>query len=327
MRSGLDTPGALPLLILIAFSLLTLVPSLPNLYNSKFADFSFFTGAARRTSPFQPISSSLESTNQVACPEVPLLQDSVTELEPKAPPVNEPRKSWILATSHRSRGNRAPLTARVGIAAPVPASETTAIANKSQLSSLTRESSFSFSRRARAFRTYFIRQLDDYPFLTSFSNRSLVADATHPCPTITMNESLPTSDDQSPPSIPPYNNSSDSMQGKLQPFPTFLRDMCQQACHVAIDFGKSVGLHGAEYAKSFSLPDWIKGVPTSLIPNPTSNPAVSDQVPFTPSEQAPPQQKVGAENSTDAAAGRHSPELHGSCMAVVIGLVAGIMWF
>lgn len=328
MRSGLDTPGALPLLILIAFSLLTLVPSLPNLYNSKLADFSFYTGGARRTSPFRSISSSRESTNQVDCPEVPLLRDSVTELEPKAPPLNEPHKSWILASSHRSRGNRAPLTARVENPAVVAASETTAVANKSRLPSLTRESSFSFSRRARAFRTYFIQQLDDYPFLTSFSNRSLVAGSTHPYPPITMNESLPTSDDESAPSIPSYNNSSDSMQGKLLPFPAFLRDMCQQACHVAIDFGKRVGLHGADYAKSISLSEWIIGAPTSLIPNPTiSTPAVSNQDPFTPPEQAPPQQKVGSEDSTDAAAGRHSQELHGSCMAVVIGLVAGIMWF
>ena len=63
------------------------------------------------------------------------------------------------------------------------------------------------------------------------------------------------------------------------------------------------------------------------IPNPTIPNASSEQDSFPPAEQAPPQQKVGAEDSTDAAAGRHSQELHGSCMAVVIGLVAGIMWF
>ncbi|KAJ5827184.1 hypothetical protein N7447_003947 [Penicillium robsamsonii] len=304
MRSGFDKPGALPLLILIVFSLLTLVPSLPNLYHSKFADFSFYTGAARQ---------------------VPLLQDSVTELAPKTHILNEPRRSWVLSASHRSRGNRPPLTARVGNAAVVPASETTTVANKSRLSSFTRESSFSFGRRARAFRTYFIQQLD-YPFLTSFSNRSL-AGSTHPYPTITISESLPTSDNKSPPSIPPYNHSSDSIQEPLLPFPASLRDMCQQACHVALDFGKHVGLHGANYAKSIFLPQQITGVPTTLIPHPTIPNDASNQDPFIPSEQALPQQKVGAEDSTDAAASRHSRELHGSCMAVVIGLVAGIMWF
>ncbi|KAJ5588931.1 hypothetical protein N7537_011609 [Penicillium hordei] len=305
MWSGLDKPGALPLLILIVFSLLTLVPSLPNLYHSKFADFSFYTGAARQ---------------------IPLLQDSVTELAPKAHTLNEPHKSWILTASHRSRGNRPPFTARIGSAAVVPAGETS-IANKSRLSSFTRESSFSFSRKARAFRTYFIQQLDDYPFLTSFSNRSLVAHSMHPYPTISMNESLPTSENNSPPSMPSYNNSSDTIQEPLLPFPAYLRDMCQQACHITIDFGKRVRLHGANYAKSISLPEWITGAPTSLIPNPTIPNAASDQDSFTPSEQAPHQQTVGAEDSTDAAAGRHSQELHGSCMAVVIGLVAGIMWF
>ncbi|KAJ5950932.1 uncharacterized protein N7479_009345 [Penicillium vulpinum] len=303
MRSGLHKPGALPLLILIVFSLLTLVPSLPNLYHSKFADFSFYTGAARQ---------------------VPLLQDSVTELTQKAHPLNEPRKSWVLAASHRSRGNRTPLTARVGNAAVVPASETTAVANRSRLSS-THESSFSFGRRARAFRTYFIQQLDDYPFLTSFSNRSGAAGLTHPYTTITINESLPTSD-KSPLSIPPHNYSSESIQGPLLPFSASLRDMCQQACHVAIDFGKRVALHGANYAKSFFVSEQITAAPTTLIPNPTI-PNASNQELLTPSEQEPPQQKVGADDSTDAAAGRHSQELHGSCMAVVIGLIAGIMWF
>jgi hypothetical protein len=44
---------------------------------------------------------------------------------------------------------------------------------------------------------YFIQQLDDYPFLTSFSNRSLGADSTHLYPTVTLNESLPTFDNKS----------------------------------------------------------------------------------------------------------------------------------
>lgn len=54
MRSGLDKPGALPLLALIVFSLLTLVPSLSNIYNLKFADFSFYSGTSRRMFLFRP---------------------------------------------------------------------------------------------------------------------------------------------------------------------------------------------------------------------------------------------------------------------------------
>lgn len=51
MRTGLEKPGALPLLALVVFSLLTLVPSLSSIYNLKLADFSFYSGAARRASP------------------------------------------------------------------------------------------------------------------------------------------------------------------------------------------------------------------------------------------------------------------------------------
>lgn len=50
MRPGLDKPGALPLLALIVFSLLTLAPSLSSIYNIKFADFGYFTGGARSMS-------------------------------------------------------------------------------------------------------------------------------------------------------------------------------------------------------------------------------------------------------------------------------------
>jgi hypothetical protein len=48
MHPGLDKPGALPLLIVVIFSLLTLAPSLSNIYNLKLTDFSFNTHGARR---------------------------------------------------------------------------------------------------------------------------------------------------------------------------------------------------------------------------------------------------------------------------------------
>lgn len=48
MRSGLHKPGALPLLLLVVFSLLTLVPSLSSIYNLKLTDLAFYSGGARR---------------------------------------------------------------------------------------------------------------------------------------------------------------------------------------------------------------------------------------------------------------------------------------
>lgn len=101
--------------------------------------------------------------------------------------------------------------------------------------------------------------------------------------------------------------------------------MYQQAGRGAIDFGKSAAARASIYARSlFSTTE----TPSALIPSTdleidSSSGSGSDS-PDQPPEQV---QKVGAEDSSDAAAGRHAQELHGSCMAVVIGLVAGIMWF
>ncbi|CAG8057649.1 unnamed protein product [Penicillium salamii] len=269
MRSGLGKPGALPLLALVVFSLLTLVPSLSNLYNLKLADFSFHSGTARQ---------------------LPLLQDGVTEL-PKAHPF-EPREPWPPAAPHRSRVNLLPRTVRIGNSA-LSTSET--LVNKSRLSS--RESS-SFSRRARAFRSYFTQHWEEYPFLASFSNRSILETHSYPH----NNSSPPT--DQTPNT---HNQTNQPEQ------PPSIREISQKAYRRALELGKQAATRGSEYASS------IFHAETTLIPHSTENSTES----LSPSEV----QKVGGEDSSDAAAGRHSRELHGSCMAVVIGLVAGIMWF
>lgn len=60
MRPGLAKPGALPLLALIVFSLLTLVPSLSSIYNIKLADFTFYTGARRMFLSLNPPKGMLE---------------------------------------------------------------------------------------------------------------------------------------------------------------------------------------------------------------------------------------------------------------------------
>jgi len=51
MRPAFHKPGVIPLLALVVFSLLALVPSLPSIYGGKFADFSYYyVSGARRTS-------------------------------------------------------------------------------------------------------------------------------------------------------------------------------------------------------------------------------------------------------------------------------------
>lgn len=97
--------------------------------------------------------------------------------------------------------------------------------------------------------------------------------------------------------------------------------MYQQAGRGAIDFGKSAAARASMYARSLFTAETPALIPSTDLEVDSSS---SSDSPDQPPEQV---QKVGAEDSSDAAAGRHAQELHGSCMAVVIGLVAGIMWF
>ncbi|KAJ5802687.1 uncharacterized protein N7503_005137 [Penicillium pulvis] len=313
MRPGLDKPGALPLLALIIFSLLTLVPSLPSIYSLKLADFTHLIGKAQ----------------------VPLIQENVAELSSDTPPSD--RTPWILAAPSRPRLDRFSRPARLANGAPTISCETPSVENRSR-SSYPAESTFLFSRRARAFRTYFIQQLDDYQFLTPFSTRSVSTGAT-PDPTLTPNLApLPASiDDSNPTTTPPLHNDSISSTPPPDLTPKLpFTDMWQQACQAASglwelanespkpNFQRLVRW-GTSYAQSTFLPSKLvdSHTPTPLIhlQNDTQ-PEIEECTCMSANKTLPPSN----DQSTDAA-GRHSSELQGSCMAVVIGLVVGIMWF
>ncbi|KAJ5160274.1 uncharacterized protein N7482_007278 [Penicillium canariense] len=322
MRPGLDKPGALPLLALILFSLLTLVPSLSSIYNIKFADFNLFASGARQ---------------------IPLIQDGVAQLPPDTPP-NEPQKSWIMTAQYRTRGSRISRSSRpVTVAAIVPG-EVTPVDNKSRQSYVAPEaSSFMFGRRARAFRTYFIQQLDDYQLLTPFSNRSLRAAPTNLNPPLTPPNTspLPTSvDENRSETIPSYNQSAPSYTPCKANSGLPLPSQCtkwQQACRSAIGLWEGskrtpyisgvpllINL-GSQYLTSMFIPPNA----TAKQPSPLMDPPTGVQAATNASlgllVQTPKSHTAPGDQTTDAAG--HTAELRGSCMAVVIGLVAGIMWF
>jgi hypothetical protein len=332
MRPGLAKPGALPLLALIVFSLLTLVPSLSSIYNIKFADFTYYAKGARRMS----IGSVLKECWNVELThgplsEVPLIQKSAAELTSETHPI-DPRKPWILAAQHKPRGNRPSRSSPAGHGAPTFPSEIVPVENKSRVSHGV-ETSFMFSRRARAFRTYFIQQLDDYQFLTPFTNRSyatgnanlpptLAPSNITPSPTSNHNktsEDTPQLSNGSTVSFAPPNDDS----GLQLPY---LRNMWQQACRSAIGLWEvtkespyNSALHplvrtGSRYLESIFL----------------GNASANHAAPQAGKDSALPAQtqisELSGDQATDAAS-HHSPELRGSCMAVVIGLVVGIVWF
>ncbi|KAJ5635906.1 uncharacterized protein N7484_009219 [Penicillium longicatenatum] len=308
MRPGLDKPGALPLLALIIFSLLTLVPSLPSIYSLKLADFTHYISKAQ----------------------VPLIQEKVAELSSDSPD----RTPWVLAAPSRPRLNRFSRPARLANGAPTISSETPSVENRSR-SSYPAESTFLFSRRARAFRTYFIQQLDDIQFLTPFSTRSVSTGAI-PDPTLTPNLApLPASIDDSKPTATPLHNESISTP-LADPSPQLpFTDMWQQACQVASGLWELANeppspkfqrliRWGTSYAQSAFSSSKPVDTPTPLIlPQNDTQPEVEECTCMSALNKTLPPSN---EQSTDAA-GRHSSELQGSCMAVVIGLVAGIMWF
>ena len=249
--------------------------------------------------------------------------------------VSDPHTSWNLAAPSRPRKNRFPRSARLNGAPTMPC-ETMSMENRSRSSSPT-ESTFLFIRRARAFRTYFIQQLDDYQFLTPFSTR-MSTESPHPDPTHALSNPTPApnsdSDSNTPNSdaaIPSHNDSPalnppPSTSGLQLPF----SEVWQRACQTAIGLWESakdspsspfprLAQWGTKYTQLVSPDNEADGPLPSLIPQP--NDTHTEPHDTSNKTQLPTQ-----DLSTDAA-GRHSSELQGSCMAVVIGLVAGIIWF
>ncbi|KAJ5995328.1 hypothetical protein N7481_002305 [Penicillium waksmanii] len=321
MRPGLDKPGALPLLIVLIFSLLTLAPSLSNIYNLKLTDFSFNTHGARH---------------------MPLINEPVAEFPSDMPPISY-SASWTMTAQYRPRGNLLSRSVRSGNNAPTLSGELASVENKSELSHGAVDSSFMFSRRARAFRTYFIQQLDDYQIFTPFSNRSLSPETAHLAPTTPPSNLAPRPTSLNEPSSgnkPHLNNEptpsdiSPTNWPGLQLSPLF--GMWQQACRAATRFWR---LGPESLAQSSSIPwnwDWssIESLATSdkknptraaIMPQPQDPQARANATSNQPAQTSKP--NTFSHNETTDAAIRTAPELKGSCMAVVIGLVVGIMWF
>lgn len=350
MRPGLlDKPGALPLLIAVIFSLLTLAPSLSNIYNAKLADFTYNTYGARREyinhedGVVDLRVSEMRANRELSYSDMPLIKEPVVECPSDTPPVTHPT-SWTMTAQYRSRGNRLSRSVRSGNNPPVISGELASVDNKSRLSYGATESSFMFSRRARAFRTYFIQQLDDYQLFTPFSNRSLsTTETAHLNPTQPPSNAspLPTSLDKTSSENNLHLNNEPTPSSKeptdwlrLQLSPLF--GMWQQACRATIEFWNS----GPESPVTASIESW-KWNWESIEARPLRDQNNSDHTPNTPRpqdpqartnatssqpDQVPKSAGLSQDEATDAAV-RTSPELKGSCMAVVIGLVVGIMWF
>ncbi|KAJ5091782.1 hypothetical protein NUU61_006652 [Penicillium alfredii] len=325
MRPGLGKPGAIPLLALIVFSLLTLVPSLSNIYNLKLADFSYYAGGAQH---------------------VPLIKDGLAEDPSHPSPRSASRKAWIVAAPHRPRVNRPSRSLNPG------KTTISSLEHNGRLPYIAAETSSVFSRRARAMREYFVQHLDGYQFLASSPSASLAAETSIPSPSTLLNSSaVPTSAAENQPSqmYPSDHDSTSSSNSGEYPgpsSPSSLCKMCQPAGHVVSEtwvlmkpFAATLLRLRSEYLESTVLPDYsVSGMPTTFIRSPKLLNSPSDgncslDLSYNQTEGAArfiptlPSHAMAGDQAKDGAAGRHSRELHGSCMAVVIGLVVGIFWF
>ncbi|KAJ5107358.1 hypothetical protein N7456_004033 [Penicillium angulare] len=323
MRPGLHKPGALPLLVVIVFSLLTLVPSLPSIPSLKLADLSYLINRGRH---------------------VPLISDNVADLSCPDTHLSDSRTPWIPAMPSRPRVNPLSRSARLANGAPMISSETAPVENRSR-SAIATEPSFLFSRRAHAFRTYFIQQLDDYQFLSPFSTRmSTGAVAADHNPTLppTYPTPLPTSIDactvdstfhpsnesthpQTPPSVPKQQLLFGGMWQQVCQTVNGLWDLANESPNSPLPRLLELGTYYTESALSSKY----SGLecPKPLITHPNISQAESQECSATSAHTNKSHIQSNEQTTATDAAGRHSSQLDGSCMAVVIGLVAGIVWF
>lgn len=209
--------------------------------------------------------------------------------------------------------------------------------------------SSTLTRGVRAFTTFFIQQLDDHQLLPSFTTRSVSPVETaqsHPSSNLpNISSSIPSSHDDSQ-RIVYTNNYMTSMTNKTDKITE--SQFCdqhsgawQQVCHTAITLYDKVKTLSTPYdaidsrhlpnssTHALNLPpsDAYQGQaqPKAPLPNDESGPTVASYSPkaIPPANAA----AVLSGDSQDAGTGRNPKQVRGSCMAIVIGLVVGIMWF
>ncbi|KAJ5279740.1 hypothetical protein N7478_005112 [Penicillium angulare] len=349
MRPGLHKPGALPLLVVIVFSLLTLVPSLPSIPSLKLADLSYLLSRGRRK--YIPLGNSVyrdprKLKRKLINLDVPLIQDNVADLSCPDTHLSDAYTPWIPTIPSRPRVNRLPRSARLATGAPMISSETAPVENRSR-SAIATEPSFLFSRRAHAFRTYFIQQLDDYQFLSPFSTRmstgtGAVAADRNPSIPPTYPPSLPTAIDactvdstfhpsnestylQTPPSVPKQQLLLGGMWQQVCQTASGLWDLANESPNSPLPRLLELGSYYAQSTLFSHSP--IVECQKPLITHPNISQAESQECPATSAHTNKSQIQSNDQATATDAAGRHSSKLDGSCMAVVIGLVAGIVWF
>lgn len=342
MRSGLENPGAIPFLALIAFVLLSLVPS--NGYTG------YYGNDARRMF----FSLFLFPFGGLRADRTELIGTDISRIVDHGPVDSRFRVRattttnsglcwpWMLSEDDSYRPNH-----------PRHVEISPVLSDGHVPSIYPWEKSSTLTRGVRAFTTYVFQQLDDHQLLPSFSSRSFSPIETAPLHTATSSDDfsiphLSSFRDDSPRTIhnSDYTTSTANKTNKnhdLQ-FCDRFSDSRQRAYHVASDLYLHVQALSATYGHSImessplrynSGPESSRNLTPTKTPHqldqpnkvaqPTLLPNDSTLTSDLPKSMSPP--ALVPEDSEDAAVGRDPKQLRGSCMAIVIGLVVGVMWF
>ena len=334
MRSGLEKPGAIPFLALIAFVLLSLVPS------------SGYTGYYRSDARRMFFSVLLFLLGGLCADGTEWIGTNISPVDSRIRVRATTTTNtglccpWLLSEDHSYQPH---YPRHVEISSVPPDGRGPSIYPWENSSTLT--------RGVRAFTTYVFQQLDDHQLLPSFSSRSSSPIETAPLHTTTNSADfsiphLSSSRDDFPRTIhnSDYTTSTTNKTNKspdLQ-FCDRFSDLRQRVCHVASDLYLKVQALSATYDHvmesslcSASEPDSSSSLAPTNAPHQLDQPSKVSQQTLLPNDStlasnlpksmSPP--ALVPEDSQDAAVGRDPKQLRGSCMAIVIGLVVGVMWF
>ncbi|RDK48046.1 hypothetical protein M752DRAFT_9462 [Aspergillus phoenicis ATCC 13157] len=343
MRSGLQKPGAIPFLALLVFSLFSLVPSLAkewDLYNVRLG-YIGYRNDVRHVSRVKDNWADVRTTRS---------RVSGTGWKP-----------WLLDGYYQEFYERKARPRRCAVDAPSRSSfEAAAVFDTDPLAFPARESS-AFTRGVRAFKAMVIRQPDESQLLPTFSAE---ADAIEQLPTrlsVLVNSSVTAA---APPDgglfgVSPTSNSMIPATSSVIEVSRWLlglsRASWQQVCRAGSEYLENMpawpSLREASQPIDLSRHD---NHTTSSHPTVPHNHAPREQpIPpkavvvnrsddvddtshsaSTPSATPPP--PALSQNSTATTAGQSKVAgfqqetehmRRGSCMAIVIGLVVGVMWF
>ncbi|RAK97086.1 uncharacterized protein BO80DRAFT_197240 [Aspergillus ibericus CBS 121593] len=316
MRSGIQKPGAIPFLALLIFSLFTLVPSLAKEWDLS----NLHLGYIGYRSEVRQVSR---------------VKDSWTDVRSRFRVTGGQWKPWLLDGYSEPYYDRKARPRRCAVDAPArSAFEAAAVFDTDPLAYAARESS-AFTRGVRAFKAMVVRQPDPglLPSLPDEGDSEKVPTLL----TSRINSSV----------IPiPSDNGLLVSYSETIPTTSSVVELSRWLLNVSRASWQQVCRAGSEYFENMTAWQGLGAPPHSGLSSNSSSGAVQPREPMAMPKAMVKGSDIHANhsapiatstpNSTAMAAGQskvaglqqESEQMRrGSCMAIVIGLVVGVMWF